>query len=56
MIVNYRESYWQRYWRNIIADIQKNIILGNEKELPISVRRKTDVTENYHYFFQNMNQ
>ena len=36
---------------NYITDIRKNVILENEKEIPVSVRRKTEVTESYHRFF-----
>lgn len=34
-----------------IADIQKNVIMGDGKEIPLSVRRKMEVVESYHQFF-----
>lgn len=34
-----------------IADIQKNVILADGEEIPLSIRRKTEVIERYHQFF-----
>ena len=36
---------------NYIADIRRNVVLDNGKEIPISVRRKKETIETYHQFF-----
>lgn len=37
-----------------IADIQKEVILVDEKKIPISARRRTETIQVYHQFFEQM--
>lgn len=39
---------------NYIADIRKNIILSDGKEIPISARRRTETIETYHQFWEQV--